>query len=85
MLVFLSSPLRRWIALSIVLPVLAAAMTWLGRALQRRSGHPTRTSKTLLAISTFLDKRRRRDVFDHDAVTGPTQPATAPAATTAPR
>jgi hypothetical protein len=82
MLVFLSNPLRRWTALSIVVPLLAAAMTWISRALQRRSGHPTLTSKTLLAMSTFIDKRRHRsDVFDHAAVTAPTEPTTTAAST----
>jgi hypothetical protein len=51
MLVFLRSPIGRWIALTLLLPVIAALLSRISRALQRRSGHPTRTSKALLTIS----------------------------------
>jgi hypothetical protein len=57
MLVFLKSPIGRWIALTLLLPVIAALLSRISRALQRRSGHPTRTSKALLTISRMADRR----------------------------
>jgi hypothetical protein len=57
MLVFLRSPIGRWIALMLLLPVIAALPSRISRALQRRSGQPTRTSKALLAISRMADRR----------------------------
>ncbi|MDT5348597.1 MAG: hypothetical protein QOH91_1884 [Mycobacterium sp.] len=54
MLVFLRSPIGRWIALMLLLPALLSRT---GLALQRRSGHPTRTSKALLTISRMADRR----------------------------
>ena len=57
MLVFLRSPIGRWIALTLLLPVIAALLSRISRALQRRSGHPTRTSKALLTISRMADRR----------------------------
>jgi hypothetical protein len=59
MLVFLRSPIGRWIALTLLLPVIAALLSRVSRALhQRRSGHPTRTSKVLLTISRIADRRK---------------------------
>jgi hypothetical protein len=57
MLVFLRSPIGRWIALTLLIPVVAALLSRIGGALQRRSGHPTRTSKALLTISRMADRR----------------------------
>ena len=57
MLVFLRSPIGRWIALTLLLPVIAALLSRISRALQRRSGHPTRTSKALQTISRMADRR----------------------------
>ncbi|MDT7586678.1 MAG: hypothetical protein QOE32_4228 [Pseudonocardiales bacterium] len=57
MLVFLRSPIGRWIALTLLFPVIAALLSRIGGALQRRSGHPTRTSKALLRISRMADRR----------------------------
>jgi hypothetical protein len=57
MLAFLRSPIGRWVALSVFLPVIATLLTYVGRALQRRSGHPTRTSKILLAASRIANRR----------------------------
>ena len=57
MLALLSSPVRRWLLATLLLPVLAFALSKLGRYLQRRHGGvPTRTSRLLLAIS---DRARR--------------------------
>jgi hypothetical protein len=41
----------------LLLPVIAALLSRTGLALQRRSGHPTRTSKALLTISRMADRR----------------------------
>jgi hypothetical protein len=57
MLIFLRSPIGRWIALTLLFPVIAALLSRIGGALQRRSGHPTRTSKALLTISRMADRR----------------------------
>ena len=57
MLIFLRSPIGRWIALTLLLPVIAALLSRVGGALQRRSGHPTRISKALLAISRMASRR----------------------------
>jgi hypothetical protein len=56
MLIFLRNPIGRWIALTLLLPVIAALLSRIGRALRRRSGHPTRTSKALLTISRMADR-----------------------------
>lgn len=56
----LSKPLRRWVLLSLAVPLVAGGLSLLGRALQRRKGRPTKASKSLLAVSNFL-RRRRRD------------------------
>lgn len=57
MLFFVRSPLGRWIAITLMLPLIAALLGRIGRALQRRSGHPTRTSKALLNISRMANRR----------------------------
>jgi len=57
MLVFLRSPIGRWVILTLLLPVIAALLGWLGRALERRSGHTTRISKALLTFSRLADRR----------------------------
>jgi hypothetical protein len=57
MLIFLRSPIGRWIAVTLLFPVIATLLSRIGGALQRRSGHPTRTSKALLTISRMADRR----------------------------
>ena len=57
MLIFLRSPIGRWIAVTLLFPVIATLLSRIGGALQRRSGHPTRTSKVLLTISRMADRR----------------------------
>jgi hypothetical protein len=65
MLALLSSPLRRWLLATLLLPVIAFALSKLGLYLQRRNGGaPTRVSRALLSISTFtgrLSSGRRED------------------------
>ena len=54
MLAFLSSPLRRWLMATLLLPVLAFALSKLGLYLQRRHGGvPTRVSRALVSMSSF--------------------------------
>ena len=65
MLALLSSPLRRWLLATLLLPVIAFALSKLGLYLQcRNGGAPTRVSRALLSISTFtrrLSSGRRED------------------------
>ena len=65
MLALLSSPLRRWLLATLLLPVIAFALSKLGLYLQRRNGGaPTRVSRALLSISAFtrrLSSGRRED------------------------
>jgi hypothetical protein len=65
MLALLSSPLRRWLLATLLLPVAAFALSKLGLYLQRRNGGaPTRISRALLSASTFsrrLSSGRKED------------------------
>jgi hypothetical protein len=54
---FLKSPIGRGIALTLLLPVIAALPSRISRVVQRRSGRPTRTSKALLTISRIANRR----------------------------
>jgi hypothetical protein len=58
MLVFLRSPLGRWVALGVLLPLLAALLGWVARSVQRRSGHPTRTSRGLFKLSRIANRHK---------------------------
>ena len=58
MLLFLRSPMGRWIAFTLLLPVLAALLSRISGVLERRKGRPTRISKALLTISRLADRRR---------------------------
>lgn len=58
MLALLSSPIRRFLLLTLAVPVLAFILTKLGRFLQKRNGgQPTRISRALLSSSSFLQRR----------------------------
>jgi hypothetical protein len=76
MLAFLRSPLGRWIAVSVFLPLIAVLLSRIGGAVQRHSGHPTRISKFLLAASRMAN--RRKGVAEDD----PARPALTGAAST---
>ena len=52
-------PVRRWVVMSVALPLTAAALSILARFLQRRSGHPTRTSRVLFWGSRRLGGKRQ--------------------------
>lgn len=53
-------PVRRWVALSVALPLIAAVLSFIGRKIQQRKGHPTKTSKALVGTSNLLNRRRRK-------------------------
>jgi hypothetical protein len=78
----LSSPVRRWLLASLLLPVIAFVLGNLGRYLQRRNGGaPTRLSRALLSVSSFTRRhsvRAQRD--DADLIASP-HPTSLPAAT----
>jgi hypothetical protein len=58
MLAFLRTPLGRWVAVSVFLPLIAWLLSLIGSALQRHSGHPTRISKFLLGASRMANRRK---------------------------
>lgn len=47
-------PIRRWVIMSFLVPIVAAALSALGRYLQRRQGHETRTSRLILWGSRMI-------------------------------
>ena len=78
MLALVSSPLRRWLLVSLLLPVIAFALSKIGLYLQRRNGGaPTKVSRALLSISTFTRRHSsgRREVSEPE----PTPPSPAAA------
>ena len=83
MLALLSSPLRRWLLATLLLPVLATALARIGLVVQRRNGGtPTRLSRTLLGGSGFARRFSGRG-GDRDPAQGapppvPTDAAPAP-------
>jgi hypothetical protein len=77
MLAFLRSPIGRWVALSVLLPVIATLLGRVGRALQRRSGHPTRISKLLLAASRIANHRNGNPQVPADRA-APAEPPSRP-------
>ncbi len=65
MLALLSSPLRRWLLATLLLPLIGYLLAKLGLYLQRRNGGaPTRTSRALLGISTYTRRRSSRATRD---------------------
>lgn len=88
MLALLSSPVRRWLLATLLLPVVAFALSKVGLYLQRRNGGaPTRLSRALLSVSAFARRRSNRGHDDHDLIDNPrpdTSPITPPPATTTP-
>ena len=76
MLALLSSPLRRWLLATLLLPVAAFAMSKLGLYLQRRNGGtPTRISRALLSASTFTRRRGSGRNDDSAQALNPPPPA----------
>ncbi|KMO82424.1 hypothetical protein EUA04_20830 [Mycolicibacterium obuense] len=88
MLALLSSPVRRWLLATLLLPVVAFALAKVGLYLQRRNGGaPTRLSRALLSVSAFTRRRSSRGNDRNDLIDNPrpdTPPITPPPATTTP-
>lgn len=87
MLALLSSPVRRWIFATLLLPVIAFVLAKVGLYLQRRNGGaPTRLSRALLSVSAFTRRRTGRGSDDADLIDNPRPDAALitppPAATT---
>lgn len=58
MLALLSSPIRRFLLITLAVPVVAFILTKLGLFLQKRNGgQPTRVSRAFLSSSAFLRRR----------------------------
>lgn len=67
MLALLSTPLRRWLLASLLLPVIATVLTKLGHYLQRRNGgKPTAVSRVLLGLSSVARRFTRKHRPDAD-------------------
>ena len=71
-LAFLSSPIRRWLLATLLVPVLAWALARIGLFLQRRNGGaPTRVSRALLSVSAFARRHGASHQQDDEAVPAP--------------
>jgi hypothetical protein len=68
MWVLISRTFWRWVLITLAVPLVAGGLSFVGRKLQERKGHPTKPSKTLLATSGFLRRRTRKDTT-HEAGT----------------
>lgn len=88
MLALLSSPVRRWLLATLLLPLIAFILAKLGLYLQRRNGGaPTRLSRALLSISAFTRRRTGSSNDDADLIDNPRQdsrPSTPPPPITPP-
>ncbi len=70
MLALLSPPVRRWLLATLLLPLIAFALSKVGLYLQRRNdGAPTRLSRALLSVSAFARRRSNRGDDDTDSLT----------------
>ena len=77
MLALLSSPLRRWLLATLLLPVIAFALSKLGLYLQRRNGGaPTRVSRALLDLDLHPPPQQRTPRGSRPEAT-PSSPAAA--------
>jgi hypothetical protein len=86
MLTLLSAPVRRWVLATLLLPLIAFALTKLGFYLQRRNGGaPTKLSRALLSVSAFARRRSKPGQDDADFIDSPrkdTESLTPPPAAT---
>jgi hypothetical protein len=81
MLALMSSPLRRWLLMTLLLPVVAFALTKLGLFLQRRNGGaPTRVSRILLSSSSFVRRHSSTGQRDDTDLIETPRPFDSPAA-----
>jgi len=79
MLALLSSPLRRWLVLSLLLPVIGVGLAKLGLYLQRRNGGaPTRVSRALLSISSLTRRLSSRKPEEPEPTQSPSVPSSTP-------
>lgn len=81
MLALLSSPVRRWLLATLLLPLLAVILAKVGLYLQRRNGGaPTRLSRALLGISSFTRRHSSRGdrTDDFDVIDSTPSPPTPP-------
>ena len=61
MLALLSAPVRRWVLMALLVPVLAFVLSKLGKFLQNRNdGRPTKPSRALVSAADFLRRRTRK-------------------------
>ena len=61
MLALLSAPVRRWVLMALLVPVIAFVLSKLGGFLQRRNdGQHTKPSRALVSASDFLRRRTRK-------------------------
>jgi hypothetical protein len=61
MLALLSSPVRRWLLVTLLVPLIALVLRRLGRFIEHRhDDRPTRLSRVLLKASAALERLRRR-------------------------
>lgn len=61
MLALLSSPIRRWLLATLLIPLVVVVLRKAGRFLEHRhDDRPTRVSRVLLKLSSALDRFRRR-------------------------
>ncbi len=73
MLALLSTPVRRWLLASLLIPVLVVALQKSGRFVERRhDDRPTRLSRVLLKLSSvlarFSSRHRKSDSADAEAM-----------------
>jgi len=75
MLALLSTPLRRWLLASLLLPVIATVLTKLGQYTQRRNGgQPTAVSRVLLGLSSVARRFTRKHRPDADPAVAHQEP-----------
>jgi hypothetical protein len=68
MLALLSSPVRRWLLGTLLLPLVAYLLSKVGLYLQKRNGGaPTRLSRALLGLSGFARRRSGRGDLNTDS------------------
>lgn len=68
MLALLSSPIRRWLLATLLVPVLVLVLRKAGRFIEHRhDNRPTRLSRLLLKGSSTLERFSRRNKVSPDA------------------
>lgn len=76
MLALLSTPLRRWLLATLLLPVIATILTKLGLYLQgRNGGKQTAVSRVLLGLSSVARRFTRKHRPDAEPTIADSQPS----------